>query len=74
MRHLHSNKFSLLILFQLAIPRLHGQQLPLQIFSLASDYFVTKGLDGMQIDWRLDLGVTYMALDQSIQYHFSAGF
>ena len=74
MRHLHSNKFSLLILFQLAIPRLHGQQLPLQIFSLASDYFVTKGLDGMQIDWRLDLGVTYMALDQSNQYHFSAGF
>ena len=74
MRHLHSNKFSLLILFQLAIPRLHGQQLPLQIFSLASDHFVTSGLDGLQVDWRLDLGLTAMALDQSNQYHFSAGF
>ena len=74
MRHLHSNKFSLLILFELAIPRLHGQQLPLQIFSLASDHFVTSGLDGLQIDWRLDLGLTAIALDQSNQYHFSAGF
>ena len=74
MRHLHSNKFSLLILFQLAIPRLHGQQLPLQIFSLASDHFVTNKLDGIQVDWRLDLGLTAIALDQSNQYHFSAGF
>ena len=74
MRHLHSNKFSLLILFQLAIPRLHGQQLPLQIFSLASDHFVISGLDGLQVDWRLDLGLTAIALDQSNQYHFSAGF
>jgi hypothetical protein len=63
MRHLHSNKFSLLILFQLAIPRLHGQQLPLQIFSLASDHFVTNKLDGLQVDWRLDLGLTAIALD-----------
>ena len=74
MRHLHSNKFSLLILFQLAIPRLYGQQLPLQIFSLASDHFVTNKLDGIQVDWRLDLGMTTIALDQSNQYHFSAGF
>ena len=74
MRHLHSNNFILLILFQLAIPRLYGQQLPLQIFSLASDHFVTTGLDGLQVDWRLDLGLTAMALDQSNQYHFSAGF
>ena len=74
MRHLHSNNFILLILFQLAIPRLYGQQLPLQIFSLASDHFVTSGLDGLQVDWRLDLGLTAMALDQSNQYHFSAGF
>ena len=74
MRHLHSNNFILLILFQLAIPRLYGQQLPLQIFSLASDHFVISGLDGLQVDWRLDLGLTAMALDQSNQYHFSAGF
>ncbi len=74
MRHFHSNKFSLLILFQLAIPQLHGQQLPLRIFSLASDYFVTAGLDGFQVDWRLDLGLTAIALDQSNQYHFSTGF
>ena len=67
MRHLHSNNFILLILFQLAIPRLYGQQLPLQIFSLASDHFVTSGLDGLQVDWRLDLGLTAMALDQSNQ-------
>mgnify|MGYP000282692316 CR=1 FL=1 len=74
MRHLHSNNFILLILFQLAIPRLYGQQLPLQIFSLASDHFVTNKLDGLQVDWRLDLGLTALALDQSNQYHFSAGF
>ena len=74
MRHLNSCKFLLLILFQLAIPLLYGQQLPLQTFSLAADHFVTTLADGLQVDWRLDLGLTTMALDQSNRYHFSAGF
>ena len=74
MRYLNSCKFLLLILFQLAIPLLYGQQLPLQTFSLAADHFVTTLADGLQVDWRLDLGLTTMALDQSNRYHFSAGF
>ncbi len=74
MRHLNSCKFLLLILFQLAIPLLYGQQLPLQTFSLAADHYVTTLADGLQVDWRLDLGLTTMALDQSNRYHFSAGF
>ena len=74
MRHLIACKLSLIILFQLAIPLLYGQQLPLQTFSLAADYFVTTQADGLQVDWRLDLGLTALALDQSNLYHFSAGF
>ncbi len=74
MRHLNAYKLSLTILFQLAIPLLYGQQLPIQTFSLAADYFVTTQGDGLQVDWRLDLGLTALALDQSNQYHFSAGF
>jgi hypothetical protein len=74
MRYLNSCKFLLLILFQLAIPLLYGQQLPLQTFSLAADHYVTTLADGLQVDWRLDLGLTTMALDQSNRYHFSAGF
>jgi hypothetical protein len=48
---------------------LHGQQLPLQAFSLAADH-----VDGLQMDWRLDLGLTAMTLDQSNSYQFTAGF
>jgi hypothetical protein len=55
-------------------PQLNGQQLSLQTYSLAADQFVTNKLDGIQVDWRLDLGMTNIALDQSNQYHFSAGF
>jgi len=58
----------------LVVPPLYGQQLPLQIFSLASNNFVATQVDGLQVDWRLDLGLTAMPLDQSNQYHFSAGF
>lgn len=66
--------FSILILFQLGISPSYGQQLPIQTFSLASDHFVTTQLDGLQVDWRLDLGLTAIPLDQAKQYHFSAGF
>jgi len=53
---------------------LHGQQLPLQAFSLASNNFVSAQLDGLQMDWRLDLGLTAIPLNQSNAYFFSAGF
>jgi len=55
-------------------PQLNGQQLSIHTYSLAADQFVTNKLDGIQVDWRLDLGMTNIALDQSNQYHFSAGF
>ena len=53
---------------------MHGQQLPLQTFSLAADHFVTTQADGLQVDWRLDLGLTAIPLNQSNAYLFSAGF
>lgn len=58
----------------MVVPPLYGQQLPLQTFSLAAAHFVTSQVDDLQVDWRLDLGLTAMPLDQSNQYHFSAGF
>jgi hypothetical protein len=70
----HLKSIHIFLVLQLLTHSLHGQQLPLQAFSLASDHFVTTGLDGLQVDWRLDLGLTAMALDQSNKYHFSAGF
>jgi len=63
-----------LILLQLANTPASAQQLPLQTFSLASNNFVATQVDGLQVDWRLDLGLTAMPLDQSNQYLFSAGF
>lgn len=74
MRKLNSIRLFCVILFKLILLQLNAQQLPLQTFSLASDHFLTTQLDGLQVDWRLDLGITAMALDQSNQYHFSAGF
>jgi hypothetical protein len=74
MQKLSSIHFFLVILFKFISPQLNGQQLSLQTYSLAADQFITKQLDGLQVDWRLDLGMTAMALDQSKQYHFSAGF
>jgi hypothetical protein len=56
------------------VTQLHGQQLPIQTFSLASNNFVAAQVDGLQMDWRLDLGLTALPLDQSNAYCFSAGF
>lgn len=74
MRHVKSIYIFLLLLLQLSIHSLHGQQLPLQTFSLAADHFVTTQADGLQVDWRLDLGLTAIPLNQSNAYLFSAGF
>ena len=74
MRKLNSSHFFLVILFKLITVQLIAQQLPIQTFSLASEHFTTTKLDGLQVDWRLDLGLTTMPLDQSNLYLFSAGF
>jgi len=74
MRHFKSNFYYLLLLLQLFIVQLYGQVLPLQTLSLAADSYAPIQVDGLQIDWRLDLGPTTMMLDQSISYHFTAGF
>ena len=74
MHYLNTNFIFLLILLQLAFTPSNAQQLPLQTFSLAADYFITTQVDGLQVDWRLDLGLTTMPLDQSNLYLFSAGF
>ena len=74
MRYFNSYRFLLLNLFQLTISPMYGQDLPLQAFSLATDYFLSSKVEGFQMDWRLDLGLNAMLLNQSNQYHFSAGF
>ena len=74
MGHLKSILFYFLILLQLLVAQLYGQQLPLKTFSLAGYSFMSSNVDGLQIDWRLDLGLTTMPLNQSSSYHFSAGF
>ncbi len=63
-----------LILLPFFVVQLYGQQLPLQTLSLAADSFVSNQVDGIQMDWRLDLGLTNMSLDQTNAYCFSAGF
>jgi len=72
MRHFKS--MYIFLVLQLSRNSLYGQQLPLQTFSLAADHFVAAHVDGLQMDWRLDLGLTNMSLDQSNNYHFTAGF
>lgn len=74
MRYFNSYRFLLLNLFQLTISPMYGQDLPLQAFSLATDYFLSTKVEGFQMDWRLDLGLNAMLLNQSNQYHFTAGF
>ena len=74
MGHLKSILFYFLILLQLLVTQLYGQQLPLKTFSLAGYSFMSSNVDGLQMDWRLDLGLTNMLLDQSNSYHFTAGF
>lgn len=74
MHYFNSYKFSLLTLFHIAVITLYGQQLPIQTISLAGNHYIPSKLDGLQVDWRLDLGSTAILLDQSNQYHFSAGF
>ena len=74
MHFLNSIYLFILILLQLANTPSSAQQLHLQTFSLASNYFAATQVDGLQLDWRLDLGLSAMPLDQSNRYHFSAGF
>lgn len=74
MCHLKSIYIFLLLQLQLFTYSLYGQQLPLQAFSIAADHFVAAHVDGLQMDWRLDLGLTSMLLDQSNNNHFTAGF
>jgi hypothetical protein len=65
MRHFKSIYILFVLQLQFLTHSLHGQQLPLQAFSLAADHFVSPQVDGLQMDWRLDLGLTAMTLDQS---------
>ena len=74
MRHFKSISFYFLIVLQLFIVQLYGQQLPFQSLSLAGDYYVPTNVDGLQMDWRLDIGLTAMTLEHSNVYLFSAGF
>ena len=66
--------FLLIMILQLLSVDARSQMIKLQSFCLAAESFVTAQRDGFQVDWRLDLGVTDIALDKSHAYHFSAGF
>ena len=74
MRHLKSIYFFFILFFQLSIQPMYAQQLPLHTFSLAAGYFVPTNVNGLQIDWRLDFGLTTLALDQFKSFHFTTGF
>ena len=74
MRHFKSISFYFLIVLHLLIVQLYGQQLPFQSLSLAGGYYVPTNVDGLQMDWRLDIGLTAMTLEHSNAYLFSAGF
>ena len=74
MRYLKTVYIFLWMLLQCMYTPSNAQQLPLQTISLASNNFVSTQVDGIQVDWRLDLGMTSILLDQSSNYHFSAGF
>ena len=74
MRYLNSINIFLLMLLQWIYTPSNAQQLSLQTFSLASNSYLSTQVDGIQVDWRLDLGSTSILLDQSSNYHFSAGF
>ena len=74
MGHLKSIYFYFLILFQLFVAPLDGQVLPLQTFSLAANSYVSTNMDGLQMDWLLDLGLTSMLLDQSNSFRLTTGF
>jgi len=74
MRYLKSFYIFFCILLPFSVPPSYGQLLTLQTFSLAADHFVTTQMDSLQIDWRLDLGLTALTLEQSSNYPFSAGF
>jgi len=74
MRYLKTVYIFLWMLLQCMYTPSNAQQLPLQTLSLASNNFVSTQVDGIQVDWRLDLGLTSILLDQSSNYHFSAGF
>ena len=74
MHYLKSVYVFLWMLLQLVYTPSNAQQLSLQTLSLASNNFVATQVDGLQVDWRLDLGLTSILLDQSSSYLFSAGF
>jgi len=74
MNFLKPISFLLIMILQLLSLDAHGQMNTLKSFCLAAESFVTDQREGIQIDWRLDLGVTEIALDKSHAYHFSAGF
>jgi hypothetical protein len=74
MRHLKSIYLFFILFIQLSIQPMYAQQLPLHTFSLAAGYFVPTNVNGLQIDWRLDFGLTTIALDQFKSYHFTSGF
>jgi hypothetical protein len=74
MRFLKSVYVFLLMLLQWVYTPSNAQELPLQTLSLASNNFVSTQMDGLQVDWRLDLGLTSILLNQSSSYLFSAGF
>ena len=74
MGHLKSIYFYFLILLQLFVAPLDGQVLSLQAFSLAANSYVSTNMDGLQMDWRLDLGLTSMLLGQSNSFSLTTGF
>lgn len=51
-----------------------GQPNSLQSFTTAAGSFYSNQSDALEIDWRLDLGLTAIEMNQAPPYLFTAGF
>lgn len=53
---------------------LNGQIIDRQSFTQSSSYLFIKQPNLIQIDWQLDIGITAIALNQSPDHFYTAGF
>lgn len=53
---------------------LKGQATSMQSFTIAAGSFYSNQIDALQIEWRLDLGLTALEMNNAPNYLFTPGF
>lgn len=74
---MHRPLFYFIIFFaatRFMAPALYGQVKVLESFTLSAGSFYSSRFDSMQVDWRLDLGLTAIQMNHAPSYLFTAGF